>query len=453
MLTARGRRTIALALIAGVIGRILGIAELFGLAAAAVVVALAALVRVRMAKGTVTVTARSVPPIVSAGQPAVLELTIEDSGVAGSLSTPVILVTDPGHAPGLRQPAKIVVPRLARGDRAQVSFALPTDRRGLVDAGGYEAAIGDPLGLARRRLSTSRPARCTVLPRVEPLATVVPKGLGWAGAETTRSAAERLVTGSSMLRRYAQGDDLRRVHWRTTARVGELMVREGGDRDDPDRIATTVLLDAGGETTPPAELERAVEVAASVISAAADESTTGVSGAYRVLTTTGLDTGGQRGHDNLQSVLIALAGLERSSIPTRDRFTAAVERLGRPEHDEVLIIVGAFGDQTPDPAVLEDLARSYSAVVLVLVGAAPSPVQDAIEARWQADAERAGSRGVLEIGSSPAPQEYGGRSRAGMLTVPLPLGRSLAAAWSLDLESPDEMHDPAVLSGTSGAPR
>ena len=52
------------------------------------------------------------------------------------------------------------------------------------------------------------------------------------------------------------------------------MVREGGDRDDPDRIATTVLLDAGGAETPPDELERAVEVAASVLAAAAEESST-----------------------------------------------------------------------------------------------------------------------------------------------------------------------------------
>ncbi|HLN06795.1 MAG TPA: DUF58 domain-containing protein [Acidimicrobiales bacterium] len=434
MLTARGRRTIALALIAGVIGRILGIPELFGLSAAAVVVALAALVRVRMVKGTVAVTARAMPPIVSVGQPALLELTIEESGVAGSLSTPVVLVTDISQGPS-RQPAKIVVPRLIRGDRAQVTFDLPTDRRGLIDAGAYEAAVGDPLGLARRHLSTSRPARCIVLPRIEPLATVVPKGLGWVGSESTRSAAERLVTGSSMLRRYSQGDDLRRVHWRTTARVGELMVREGGDRDDPDRIATTVLLDAGGASTPPDELERAVEVAASVLSAAADESNTGVSGAYRVLTTTGLDTGGQRGHDSLQSVLIELAGVAPSPASARDRFNDAVERLGRPDHDEVLIIVGAFGDRPPDPAVVEDLARAYSAVVLVLVGAAFSLAHDPIEARWQADAERAGSRGVLEIGS-PSPHEVGGRSKAGVLTVPLPLGRSLAAAWSLDLESP-----------------
>ena len=64
------------------VGRILGIPELFGLAAAAVVVALAALVRVRLAKGTVRVTARAVPPIVERRTAArSCELAIEESGV------------------------------------------------------------------------------------------------------------------------------------------------------------------------------------------------------------------------------------------------------------------------------------------------------------------------------------------------------------------------------------
>ena len=439
MLTARGRRTVTLGLVAGAAGRVLGIPELFGLATAVVVVALAALVRVRMAKGTVTVTARAMPPIVNAGEPALLELTIEESCVGGSLSAPVTLVTDYSQGPGLHQPAKIIVRRLARGDRAHATFGLFTERRGPVDAGAYEAVITDPLGLARRRLSVSRPARCVVLPRVEPLAAAVPKRVGWAGAGSTLSAAERLITGSSMLRRYAEGDDLRRVHWSTTARVGELMVRDGDDGDDPGRIATTVLLDAGDDATPADELDRAVEVAASVLSAVAGESNAPTSGAYRLLTTTDLDTGGQRGHDSLQNVLIALAGIAAAPTPSPGRFSAAVERLGRSDHDEVLVIVGAFGERPPDPEVLEDLARAYSAVVLVLVSAASSPTQAQPEARGQADAGSAGSRGVLEIGSSP--QELGERSRAGVLTVPLPLGRSLAGAWSLDLEGPELVDD------------
>ena len=52
VLTQRGRRTVALGLFVGLLGRVLGIPELFGLAAAAVVVAMAALVQVRLAEET-----------------------------------------------------------------------------------------------------------------------------------------------------------------------------------------------------------------------------------------------------------------------------------------------------------------------------------------------------------------------------------------------------------------
>jgi uncharacterized protein (DUF58 family) len=430
MLTARGHRTITLGLIAGAAGRILGIPELFGLASAAIVVALVALVRLHLTRGTVAITARAVPPIVNAGEPAVVELTIEQSAPTGWLSGPVTLLTDHSQGPGLRQPAKIIVPRLARGDRAQVSFELSTARRGTVVAGAYEAVSSDPLGLARRRLSVSGPARCIVLPRVEPLATVVPEGLDLR-AENGISAAERLIVGTSMLRHYAQGDDLRRVHWRTTARVGELMVRDGGDLDEPDRIATTVLLDVGDEATPADELERAVEVAASVLSAAADESISGACGAYRLLTTTGLDTGGQRGHENLQNLLITLAGVVPPPTGSPSRFGAAVARLGRPGCDEVLVIVGAFGERGPGEELLDDLARVYAAVVLVLVGAAASPSRDGHVAIRRADAGLTGSHDAFEV-ASYAPARVGRRSRAGVLTVPLGLRSSLVAAWSLE---------------------
>ena len=97
--------------------------------------------------------------------------------------------------------------------------------------------------------------------------------------------------------------------------------------------------------------------------------------------------------------------------------------------------MGAFGDRPPESDVLEDLARSYSAVVLVLVGAA-APQADQIDVRRQAEAERTGSRGVLEIGARPR-YEAGGISASGVLMVPLPLGSSLASAWSLELEDPE----------------
>jgi len=424
MLTARGRWTITLGLLAGAAGRILGIPELFGLATAAVLVALASLVRVRLPKGTVTVTARAVPPIVNAGEPAVVELTIEESATKGWLPGPVTLLADRSHGPVDSQPARIIVRRLARGGRAQASFELMTKRRGPLEAGAYEAVIPDPLGLARRSLSVSKPARCIVLPRIETLETVVPEGLDLRRAENGASAVERLLRGTSMLRRYAEGDDLRRVHWRTTARVGELIVRDGGDLDEPDRTATTVLLDAGDRATPPDELDRAVEVAASVLSAAAHESN--VSGAYRLVTTAGLDSGPQRGYESLQEVLIGLAGLTSPTTSSPGRFGTAVERLGRPGCDEVLVIAGAFGPRPPGPEILEDLARAYAAVVLVLVEGAGPVLREAHEVAGGADAGESSLRDAPGPSSSP-PHLRG----AGVLIVPLGPGSCLADAWSL----------------------
>ncbi|MGA3353202.1 MAG: DUF58 domain-containing protein [Acidimicrobiales bacterium] len=444
MLTARGRWTIALGLVAGLAGRILGIPELFGLAAAAVVITLVSLVRVRMTRAEVTVRARAVPPVVAFGEAALLELSIEESSVAGSLASAVVLFADESASAYACQPEKIIVPRLSRGEWAGATFALSTHRRGVVEAGAYEAAVTDPLGLVRRPIATCRAVSCVVLPRVEPLATVVPRGLGWTGTGNMRSAAERLISGSSTLRRYVQGDDLRLVHWHTTARVGALMVREGGDRQDPERIATTVLLDTGDETTPPDDLDRAVEVAASVLSAAADASDGGVSGAWRLVTTAGLDTGPQHGYEDLQDALIALAGVASSPGSARERFAVAARGLRRPDEDEVLVIVGAFGGSPPDQELLDDIAAAYFGAVLVLVGAgAPSP-----EDGWHADAGNAGSQGVLGIHPRPGPPRTANRHIArtgtGLLTVTLPAGRSLAAAWGLE---PAAVQPPDALTG------
>ena len=149
MLTPRGRRTVALGLVAGLLGRLLGIPELFGLAAAAVVVALAALVRVRLARRHATMSARAVPPVVNAGEPARVEVTVEEASPTRVFSTTVLLEADDSHGSGPRQPTGILVPGLARSGLARASFELPTLRRGVFTVNAYEALVTDPLGLAR----------------------------------------------------------------------------------------------------------------------------------------------------------------------------------------------------------------------------------------------------------------------------------------------------------------
>jgi uncharacterized protein (DUF58 family) len=408
VLTTRGRRTVALGLLAGLAGRILAIPELFGLAAGAVVVALAALLQVKLSKAVLTVQATALPAIVDAGEPARLELAIEQSRAAGIFAASVVLCPDPDQGSAVTQPDRVVVARLSRGERALASFPLPTQRRGVFLAGAYEARLADPLGLASRKVTTSRAARCVVLPRIEPLATVLPTSLGWLATESSRSSAERLVSGSSMLRRYVQGDDLRLVHWPTTARLGELMVREGGDREDPEQAAVTVLLDSGDATTLPTSLDRVVEVAASVLSVAAAASNDGSFGNWRLVTTTGSDSGARQGYADLQETLIALAGLA-TPLGRVESLGVALARRGRPDRQEALVVVGASHERLADISSLEQAATWYSAVVVVLVG----------------QGGENGSRDENPLASR--------RSFSRVVTVRLQPGQSLSEAWDIDM--------------------
>ena len=83
------------------------------------------------------------------------------------------------------------------------------------------------------------------------------------------------------LREYEMGDDLRRVHWRSTARTGELMLRQD---EMPWESRSTILLDTRPATHTGESFERAVEVAASLVTASA-----GAGADLRFLTTGGVE--------------------------------------------------------------------------------------------------------------------------------------------------------------------
>lgn len=433
MLTRRGTRALGFAALLALAGRVLGVPELFGLAAAVAAVVLAALARVRWARGGVSVSARAIPPIVTAGEPAIIEVEISESGLSGPPSQPIHLVprSDRGTSDG---PQRVLVPRLAPGERGRVSWHIPTGRRGIVDAGAYEAGIADPLGLALRQLGVSRSARCTVLPAVEVLPSVVPLGVGWTGSESTRSAAERLVSGSSLLRRYVDGDDLRRVHWRTTARIGELMVREGGDRDAPSSVAITVVLDAGTISTPVDSRERAIEAAASVLSAAVGGAGDGTGGAFRLLATTGLDTGPERGSDGLQAALLLLAALAPVADTGVDRLAQTLDLLGRPDGDEALVVISASGIGPGAFSAISVAARNHLAAVAVSLRSVVSPGPPA------GDADGPGAAGFA-TSSIAAPR---------VLLIDLPADTPLGDAWSLEPDRASDAGSSAYQTALAG---
>lgn len=137
--------------------------------------------------------------------------------------------------------------------------------RGVHAIGPLHAGATDPLGLAEFERTIAAPDRLTVLPRVFAL-NGLPAALG-AGEGTSGAALAHQGQGSSdvLVRPYRQGDELRRVHWRSTARHDELMVRL---EERPWRAGTTVLLDrrdaAHRGRGADSSLEFAVSMAASV---------------------------------------------------------------------------------------------------------------------------------------------------------------------------------------------
>ncbi len=293
MLTRRGKAALVAFVVLLVAGRILGVTELFGIAVALLVLVVVSVVRLRLSHVRAHLSARLSPEVIEAGQPTVLELFIENSGIVPSPGNRLQLLPSSGGR------HRILVPRLAPGERATVTIGLDSSRRGRHSIAGYDAVMSDGLGLASQRLVATGSVAYLVRPRSEELPHTLPLSTGISGQESTHSAADRLLTGSSMLRLYAPGDDLRRVHWPTTARVGELMVREGGDPDTANRSGTTIILGTqrgGGDC-----FERAVEITASLAGVALRE------GMLRVMTTGGYDSGLAHGLDHLDEITLQLA--------------------------------------------------------------------------------------------------------------------------------------------------
>ena len=138
------------------------------------------------------------------------------SATAARRRSPVLTLRD-ALAGGPRQ-ARFLLPPLAPGQSDQASYRLPADRRGVFAIGPLEAERSDPFGLARRSSAIAPVAELTVYPRIDRVRPL-PDSPGRDRHHTTPRAAAVGLTGEDFyaLRAYQQGDDLRRVHWPSTA--------------------------------------------------------------------------------------------------------------------------------------------------------------------------------------------------------------------------------------------
>lgn len=208
------------------------------------------------------VTRSADPDRVARGEPAAMTLTVRN---AGRLRAASLVAED--RCGDRAVPVPLL--RLRPGRDTTVRYEVPTARRGVVPVGPLRVTRRDPLGLVALARPYGGTVPVWVHPRVHPL-NAVPTGAGRSLDGRVDKVPHGSITFDS-LREYVVGDELRRVHWRTSARVGELMVRENVDTSLP-RIV--VLLDNRAAAHPERldgvaeSFESACEAAASVLVAA-----------------------------------------------------------------------------------------------------------------------------------------------------------------------------------------
>jgi len=160
---------------------------------------------------------------------------------------------------------RLVLERLARRQASSVAYTVRADVRGRFEIGPLVVRLTDPFGLCELTRSFPSLDHLVVIPQVVPLpATRLPGQYAGAGESRARSVA---VHGDddAATREYRYGDDLRRVHWRSTARTGELMVRR---EEQPWESRATIVLDTRARAHrgegPTASFEWAVSAVASI---------------------------------------------------------------------------------------------------------------------------------------------------------------------------------------------
>ncbi|HEY3523079.1 MAG TPA: DUF58 domain-containing protein, partial [Candidatus Limnocylindrales bacterium] len=117
---------------------------------------------------------------------------------------------------------------LTLGSRAERSWLVraPLTRRGHYRIEPLRISTGDPFGLFEASASVGQPITLVVYPKLEPIPLWK---LPPASIEGSRAAPERTLQTTPLatgVRPYAPGDAMNRIHWKTTARHGEIQVKE-----------------------------------------------------------------------------------------------------------------------------------------------------------------------------------------------------------------------------------
>ena len=130
--------------------------------------------------------------------------------------------------------------RVAPQGRRQLTYVVRPDRRGIYTVGPLRATIVDPFGLAQIAQVFKATESIIVLPQVHVLSPRQYRGRREGGSQTRTNAINISGEDDVVPRPYRIGDELRRIHWKASAKTGDLMVRH---EEQPWRTSATVIMD------------------------------------------------------------------------------------------------------------------------------------------------------------------------------------------------------------------
>lgn len=198
---------------------------------------------------------------IPAGQDSTVTLRLDN---ISRLPTGLLLVEDRiPYMLGSRP--RFVLDRVEPRGRREVTYVVRSDVRGHYQLGPLAIRLTDPFGMCELHRSFAARDTLVVTPQVHRLPPAQLAG-EWTGSGESRARSVASAgEDDAATREYRQGDDLRRVHWRSTARRGQLMVRR---EEQPWQSRATLLLDSravahSGEG-PASSFEWAVSAVASV---------------------------------------------------------------------------------------------------------------------------------------------------------------------------------------------
>lgn len=380
MLTDRGWAALGASLALVVLWVALGELELLVTGLFLIVAAVSAWAYARWSRPSVRVTRHLRPNLVEEGDHALVRTVVTNTGRLTLFNATI--EDDVVELGSARFAAARLRPRAATTGTYQI-LCRP---RGVYQVGPTVLELSDPLRFAKKRVPVGGADRLVVYPAVEhlddfPVVRGRDPSMNAARPEFSHRGGEDFYT----LRDYRTGDDLRRVHWPSSAKRDELMIRQF---ETPWQSRALVVLDSREESyESPNDFEKAVQGAASVV---------------RHLFASGFETDLWTGNTQASSrdpspYPRAMEALAAIKLQKQFDIRSILRSLQQSGEGGVLIVVGGLPDAHLF-ATQQTLGREYPATILLSVSSEPSTR-------------------LLEF------------QRTGVVTISVPVDGSWASAW------------------------